>query len=85
MPYRYDKHHLVPFGEFIPPGFRWFVDLMHIPLGDMTRGAPVQSPFGVKDQWVLPNICYEDLFGEEIAGQLRDAYRAGQPQASLLL
>jgi apolipoprotein N-acyltransferase len=42
----------------------------------MTRGAPVQSPMGVKDQWVLPNICYEDLFGEEIAGQLRDAYRA---------
>lgn len=85
MPYRYDKHHLVPFGEFIPPGFRWFVDLMHIPLGDMTRGAPVQSPMGVKDQWILPNICYEDLFGEEIAGQLRDAYRAGQPQASVLL
>jgi apolipoprotein N-acyltransferase len=55
---------------------------MHIPLGDMTRGAPVQAPFGVKDQRVLPNICYEDLFGEEIAGQLRDAYRAGQPQAT---
>ncbi|WP_245200294.1 apolipoprotein N-acyltransferase [Herbaspirillum sp. LeCh32-8] len=85
LPYRYDKHHLVPFGEFIPPGFRWFVDMMNIPLGDMTRGAPVQSPFGVKDQWILPNICYEDLFGEEIAGQLRDAYRAGQPQASVLL
>lgn len=85
LPYRYDKHHLVPFGEFIPPGFRWFVDMMNIPLGDMTRGAPVQPPFAVKDQWVLPNICYEDLFGEEIAGQLRGAYRAGQPQASVLL
>ncbi|WP_343585552.1 apolipoprotein N-acyltransferase [Herbaspirillum sp.] len=84
-PYRYDKHHLVPFGEFIPLGFRWFVDMMHIPLGDMTRGAPVQPPFAVGGQWVLPNICYEDLFGEEIAGQLRDAYRAGQPQASVLL
>ncbi|NHZ32029.1 apolipoprotein N-acyltransferase [Massilia rubra] len=69
--YRYDKHHLVPFGEFIPLGFRWFVDMMHIPLGDMSRGAQVQSPFAVKDQLVLPNVCYEDAFGEEIALQLR--------------
>jgi apolipoprotein N-acyltransferase len=71
--YRYDKHHLVPFGEFIPLGFRWFVDMMQIPLGDFTRGGAVQAPFAVKDQLVLPNICYEDVFGEEIAKQLRDA------------
>jgi apolipoprotein N-acyltransferase len=71
--YRYDKQHLVPFGEFIPTGFRWFTDLMHIPLGDFTRGASVQAPFAVKDQWVLPNVCYEDVFGEEIAKNLRDA------------
>jgi apolipoprotein N-acyltransferase len=69
--YRYDKHHLVPFGEFIPAGFRWFVNFMHIPLGDQTRGAALQPPFRVNDQWVLPNICYEDLFGEEIAAQFR--------------
>ncbi|MCU6434525.1 apolipoprotein N-acyltransferase [Undibacterium sp. Jales W-56] len=68
--YRYDKHHLVPFGEFIPFGFRWFVDLMHIPLGDFTGAAVVQAPMQVKDQLVMPNICYEDLFGEEIARQL---------------
>ena len=36
--YRFDKHHLVPFGEFIPPGFRWFTDMMNIPLNDATRG-----------------------------------------------
>jgi apolipoprotein N-acyltransferase len=71
--YRYDKHHLVPFGEFIPLGFRWFVDMMQIPLGDFTRGGAVQAPFAVKDQLVLPNVCYEDVFGEEIAKQLRDA------------
>jgi apolipoprotein N-acyltransferase len=71
--YRYDKHHLVPFGEFIPTGFRWFTDLMHIPLGDFTRGGALQAPFAVKDQLVLPNVCYEDAFGEEIAQQLRDA------------
>jgi apolipoprotein N-acyltransferase len=83
--YRYDKHHLVPFGEFIPFGFRWFVNLMHIPLGDFTRGALVQAPFAVKDQWVLPNICYEDLFGEEIAAQLASAQATKRPMASILL
>jgi apolipoprotein N-acyltransferase len=58
---------------------------MHIPLGDMTRGALLQRPFAVKDQWVMPNICYEDLFGEEIAAQLRDAYGNGLPPATILL
>ena len=73
--YRYDKHHLVPFGEFVPLGFRWFVDMMQIPLGDQTRGPAIQAPFAVKDQLVLPNICYEDVFGEEIALQLRSTAR----------
>lgn len=83
--YRYDKHHLVPFGEFIPTGFRWFVDMMQIPLGDFGRGDLQQPAFPVKDQWVLPNICYEDLFGEEIAAQLMAAADRGLPVASLLL
>ncbi len=83
--YRYDKHHLVPFGEFIPPGARWFVDLMQMPLGDFGRGDLVQAPFRVKDQSVLPNICYEDLFGEEIAAQLAAAANRGTPVASMLL
>ncbi|AIY43289.1 Apolipoprotein N-acyltransferase [Collimonas arenae] len=83
--FRYDKQHLVPFGEFVPFGFRWFVDMMHIPLGDFQRGAAVQAPFAVKDQWVLPNICYEDLFGDEIAAQLAATHTAGQPTATLLL
>jgi apolipoprotein N-acyltransferase len=78
--YRFDKQHLVPFGEFVPPGFRWFVDMMKIPLGDMTRGAVVQAPFAVKDQLVLPNVCYEDVFGEEIALQLRS-----MPQPATML
>ncbi len=83
--YRYDKHHLVPFGEFIPMGFRWFVDMMQIPLGDFGRGDLQQPAFQVKDQWVLPNVCYEDLFGEEIAAQLAAAADRGTPVASLLL
>ena len=85
LPYRYDKHHLVPFGEFIPPGFRWFVDTMRIPLGDQTRGAAVQAPFAVKDQWIMPNICYEDLFGEEIAVQIRDRSARSLPAPTMML
>jgi apolipoprotein N-acyltransferase len=76
--YRYDKHHLVPFGEFIPYGFRWFVDMMNIPLGDFTQASTLQPPFKVKDQAVQPNICYEDLFGEEIAAQIRAGRAEGQ-------
>ena len=70
---RYDKSHLVPFGEFIPFGFRWFVDLMKMPLGDFTRGATDQKPMLLAGNKVAFNICYEDLFGEEIIRQARDA------------
>lgn len=65
--YRYDKHHLVPFGEFIPPLFRWFTRMMNIPLGDFTRGGVGQPSFEWQGQRLAPNICYEDLFGEELA------------------
>jgi apolipoprotein N-acyltransferase len=68
-PYRYDKQHLVPFGEFIPSMFRWFTDLMHIPLGDFNRGPLVAPSFAVKGERIGPNICYEDLFGEELAAR----------------
>ena len=70
--YRYDKHHLVPFGEFIPPLFRWFTDMMAIPLGDFARGAVGQPSFLWRGERLAPNICYEDLFGEELAARFVD-------------
>ncbi|WP_374522441.1 apolipoprotein N-acyltransferase [Hydrogenophaga sp.] len=74
--YRYDKHHLVPFGEFVPPLFRWFTELMNIPLGDFNRGALPQPAWAWAGQRIAPNICYEDLFGEELAVQFRDPAQA---------
>lgn len=74
--WRYDKHHLVPFGEFIPPMFRWFTNLMNIPLGDFNRGALVQATFDWQGQRLATSICYENLFGEELAAQFADAAKA---------
>jgi apolipoprotein N-acyltransferase len=71
--YRYGKRHLLPFGEFIPPGFGWFVNLMQIPIGDQERGSNT-APLLVAGQRVRPLICYEDLFGEDfVASVVGDA------------
>ncbi len=76
QPWRYDKQHLVPFGEFIPPLFKWFTELMNIPLGDFNRGALRQAPFVWQGQRLATNICYEDLFGEELALNFLDPAQA---------
>lgn len=68
-PYQYDKHHLVPFGEFIPPFFKWFTAMLNIPLGDFNRGKVNQPSFAWAGQRIAPNICYEDLFGEELGAR----------------
>jgi apolipoprotein N-acyltransferase len=69
----YSKHHLVPFGEFVPPGFRWFVDAVSIPLADFSRGAADQVPFALGDQRIAFMICYEDVFASEVAARAGDA------------
>lgn len=73
----YAKRHLVPFGEYIPPGFDWFFKLVNIPMADFSAGPRDQPPLEIAGQRIMPNICYEDLFGEEIIRAL--------PQATLLV
>ena len=69
----YSKNHLVPFGEFIPlkQVFGWiYRDWLNIPLSDLSRGGKQQTPMTLGNQKVAINICYEDVFGEEIIRQL---------------
>ncbi|MCX8086333.1 MAG: apolipoprotein N-acyltransferase [Rhodocyclaceae bacterium] len=73
----YAKRHLVPFGEYVPPGFAWFFDLVKIPMSDFSAGPPRQPPLAVAGQKIAPNICYEDLFGVELLEAL--------PEATLLI
>lgn len=72
----YRKNHLVPFGETVPPGFAWFMQMTSIPFSSFARGAENQAPLAVAGRQVAVNICYEDAFGEEIIRAL--------PQAGIL-
>ncbi|TCJ12977.1 apolipoprotein N-acyltransferase [Parasulfuritortus cantonensis] len=72
-PQVYRKSHLVPFGEFVPWGTHWFVDAMAIPLSDFSRGGRRQAPLRADDQRIAANVCYEDVFGEELRHALPEA------------
>lgn len=72
----YSKQHLVPYGEFIPPGFAWFMAYANIPMSSFSRGPEIQPPLAVAGRQVAANICYEDVFGNEIIRAL--------PQAGIL-
>lgn len=76
----YAKNHLVPFGEFIPlkKVFGWiYRDWLNMPLSDLSRGGWEQASMRLAGHHIGVNICYEDVFGEEIARQL--------PAATLLV
>ena len=77
-PYQYDKSHLVPFGEFIPLGFQWFVQAFNVPMSDFAGGSLKQAPFNImrKDQPAIHaaiTICYEDVFGSELASRVHNS------------
>ena len=72
----YRKNHLVPFGEFIPlrPILGWFInEVLHIPMSDLARGGPRQQTLRIAGQRVAVQICYEDVFGEEVIRYLPEA------------
>lgn len=71
-PGRYDKRHLVPFGEFFPLGevLRNVSRMLSIPMSDFSRGAPDQALLEVAGYRAGASICYEDAFPGEVAGAL---------------
>ncbi|HEU4781493.1 MAG TPA: apolipoprotein N-acyltransferase [Steroidobacteraceae bacterium] len=71
----YDKHHLVPFTEFVPvPGFvRQWLRLMSLPYSDFNRGAAQQAPLEAAGQRISASVCYEDAYGATQLPALRTA------------
>jgi apolipoprotein N-acyltransferase len=72
-PQSYRKRHLVPFGEFIPWGFKWVLAILHIPLSDFDSGEAKQPPLVAGGASFGVAICYEDIFGREMASALPPA------------
>ena len=64
---RYHKTHLVPFGEYTPSLFEWFVKWANIPYSDFRSGANTINPFVHHQHAYAMSICYEDVFGDEMA------------------
>ncbi|MFA5627024.1 MAG: apolipoprotein N-acyltransferase [Thiohalomonadaceae bacterium] len=64
----YHKHHLVPFGEFVPfeSWLRGLIEFFDLPMSGFSPGPAGQPPLAVAGQLAAMSICYEDAFGEEL-------------------
>lgn len=71
----YHKHHLVPFGEFIPlrPLVERLGGLVQIPMSDFSSGPAKQPPLSAAGVRLGGSICFEVVFPDLIRRQLPGA------------
>jgi len=63
---RYDKVHLVPFGEYVPfKSFFGFASGLTKEVGEFSKGA-IRSPLHPGDEKLGVFICYESIFPDEV-------------------
>lgn len=72
---RYTKHHLVPFGEYLPfdAWLRGLIEFFDLPMSDFRPGPPRQPPLTAGGMEMGVSICYEDAFGGEVRAPLPGA------------
>lgn len=72
---RYDKHHLVPFGEYLPFDalLRPALDFLSIPMSGFTPGPVRQLPLTAGELRLGATICYEDAYASEVRKALPEA------------
>ncbi|WP_341503394.1 apolipoprotein N-acyltransferase [Gallaecimonas sp. GXIMD4217] len=64
---RYNKHHLLPIGEFVPFGdlLRPLAPFFNLPMSDFDRGPADQANLHLSGLKAAMAICYEVAFGDE--------------------
>lgn len=72
---RYNKNHLLPFGEYLPlqPLSGFILESLNIRLGSFTSGGDDQVLLKAAGYPFSTSICYEDAFAEEAIRAMPDA------------
>ncbi len=71
---RYDKQHLVPFGEFTPFNFlKPILSYFDVPMSHVTKGQHSDTIFNVNGISLFPSICYEIAYTDSLYSALAKA------------